>query len=64
MPPRYAENDPIDRKTPEIKNIIPVDAQKSFDMKEIIRCFVDNRDFMEVQESFAQNMVVGFARCV
>lgn len=61
-PPQYAENDPIDRKTPEIKSIIPVDAQKSFDMKAVIRSFVDNQDFMEVQEHFAQNMVVGFAR--
>lgn len=62
QPPKYAENDPIDRKTPEIRNIIPLDQQKSFDMKDIIRSFVDNGDFMEVQENFAQNMVVGFAR--
>lgn len=62
LPPKYAENDPIDRKTPEIRNIIPVDAQKAFDMKDVIRSFVDNQDFLEVQESFAQNMIVGFAR--
>lgn len=62
MPPRYAENDPVDRKTPEIKDIIPIDPQKSFDMKAVIRSFVDNQDFMEVQENFAQNIVIGFAR--
>ena len=62
MPPRYAENDPINRKTPEIRNIIPVDPQKSFDMKAVVRSFADNGDFMEVQENFAQNMIVGFAR--
>ena len=61
-PPRYAENDPADRKTPEIRDLIPVDPQKSFDMKSVIRSFVDNGDFFEVQENFAQNMVVGFAR--
>lgn len=61
-PPRYLENDPISRKTPQLKEIIPADPQKSFDMKAVIRCFVDNQDFMEVQESFAQNMVIGFAR--
>lgn len=61
-PPKYAENDPLDRKTPEIRDIIPVDPQKSFDMKKVIRSFVDNGDFFEVQESFAQNMVIGFAR--
>lgn len=53
MPPRYAENDPINRKTPEIRNIIPVDPQKSFDMKAVVRSFADNGDFMEVQENFA-----------
>ena len=31
-------------------------------MKKVIRSFVDNGDFFEVQESFAQNMVIGFAR--
>lgn len=61
-PPRYAENDPINRLTPEIQKIIPVDGQKSFDIKEVIRSFVDNHDFMEIQENFARNMVIGLAR--
>lgn len=61
-PPKYAENDPIHRKTPEIKAMIPVDGQKAFDMKEVIKTLIDNGDFMEVQENFAQNMLVGFAR--
>ena len=52
----------MDRKTPEIRDIIPLDAQKSFDIKDMIRSFVDNGDFMEVQENFATNIVVGFAR--
>ncbi|MDE8735528.1 carboxyl transferase domain-containing protein, partial [Eubacteriales bacterium DFI.9.88] len=33
-----------------------------FDMKAVIRSFVDNQDLMEVQAEFAQNMVIGFAR--
>ena len=62
LPPQYEETDPVDRKTPEIRDIIPLDAQKSFDIKDMIRSFVDNGDFMEVQENFATNIVVGFAR--
>lgn len=61
-PPKYAENDPIDRKTPEIRDVIPLSAQKSFNVKDVILSFVDNRDFMEIQENFAKNMVVGLAR--
>lgn len=61
-PPKYAENDDINRFTPEIKDMIPIDQHKSFDVKDVIRSFVDNRDFLEFQEYYAQNMVVGLAR--
>lgn len=64
MPPLYRNEvkDPVDRKTPEITELIPEDPQKGFDMKDVIRCFVDDGDFMEVQEQFAKNIIVGFAR--
>ena len=61
-PPLYAETDPITRKTPEIENIVPIDSQKAFDVKEVINALVDHGDFMEIQQNFAKNMIVGFAR--
>lgn len=61
-PPKYLINDPIDRLTPEIKSMIPIDQQKSFDMKEVIKTFVDNGDFLEFQDAYAKNIIIGLAR--
>jgi len=62
LPPVYSNEDPITRRTPEIINLIPENQNKGFDMKELITSVVDNGDFLEVQEKFAINMIIGFAR--
>lgn len=60
--PGYSGNDPVYRRIEEINEIIPADANKPYDMKEVITKIVDNGDFMEVQQFFAQNIIVGFGR--
>ncbi len=45
-----------------MNNIIPDDPGEPYDMRDIICGVVDNADFMEVQEQFAANIIVGFAR--
>lgn len=35
---------------------------ESYDMKDVIGCIVDKRDFMEVYQNFAPSLIVGFAR--
>lgn len=54
--------DPLDRLCPELARIIPEDPQAAFDVREVINTVVDRGSFMEVQERFAGNIVVGFAR--
>lgn len=44
-----------------LNTLVPEDPQKSYDMKQIITKIVDGGDFLEVQEEFAQNIIVGFA---
>ena len=61
-PPVYANNDPVDRETPILKDLIPVDSGLSYDVREIIEEVVDDRRFLEVHKDFATNIVVGFAR--
>ena len=61
-PPEYLCEDPVERLTPQVKDLLPEGPNKGYDMKDIIRATVDNADFFEVQEGFARNMVVGFAR--
>lgn len=45
-----------------IEEIIPADPKQPYDVRDIIRSIVDNSDFFEVQELFAKNIVIGFAR--
>jgi methylmalonyl-CoA carboxyltransferase large subunit len=42
--------------------VIPDDAKHPYDIREVIKRIVDFNDFMESQETFAPNMVVGFGR--
>ncbi|MEK7706302.1 MAG: acyl-CoA carboxylase subunit beta [Myxococcota bacterium] len=60
--PRREFTDDPGRRAPELASIIPENANKPYDIKQIIRAAVDDGYFFEVHELFAQNMVVGFAR--
>ncbi len=46
----------------DIERIIPPEANKPYDIRDVIRSIVDNSDFLEVQERWASNIVIGFAR--
>jgi propionyl-CoA carboxylase beta chain len=61
-PPAVPCTDPANRENLELNAIIPENPNAAYDMKEIILQTVDNRDFFEVKENFAPNIVVGFAR--
>ena len=47
---------------PRLRDIVPDDANKPYDVKDVIRLIADRDSFFEVAENFAQNVVVGFAR--
>ena len=46
----------------KISQIFPTDPSKPYDVRLIIKAIVDNSEFLEVQELFAPNIVIGFAR--
>ncbi len=54
-------DDPL-REDPELDTLVPTDPSKPYDVREIIRRVVDNGEFFEIQETFAANIVIGFAR--
>jgi propionyl-CoA carboxylase beta chain len=60
--PRGAKTDPWDRTDEALDSVVPEESNMPYDMKEIIRRVVDDGEFFEVQEHFAGNIVVGFAR--
>ena len=61
-PPFVPTADPEDRMDEELATITPDSPAKAYDMKEIIRCVVDDGQFLEIHEHWAQNIIVGFAR--
>jgi acetyl-CoA carboxylase carboxyltransferase component len=61
-PPYVPPTDDPLRMDDALDGIIPDNPNKPYDMKEIIRRVVDDGDFFEVQEHWAQNIVIGFAR--
>ncbi len=61
-PPRRECEDPLDRTDESLDTIVPVDSNKPYDIKEIIKTVVDNHYFLEVHQFFAPNIVAGFAR--
>jgi len=61
-PPVVPVSDPIDQMDEALNSIVPENPNKPYDMREVIRGIVDNKDFFEVHELYAQNILVGFAR--
>ncbi len=54
-------DDPL-RADPELDDIVPVEPNKPYDIKDVIDRVVDDGHFFEIHEDYAQNIVVGFAR--
>jgi propionyl-CoA carboxylase beta chain len=62
-PPPYAEpSDTRDRQAVELDTLIPDDPAKPYDMKQVIAYVVDDGEFLEVHERYAENIVCGLAR--
>jgi len=61
-PPRKPCNDPIDRADAVLDKLVPDQSNLPYDIKDAIHSVVDDGYFFEVQEHYARNIVVGFAR--
>ena len=60
--PYQEPTDAINRLSEKLTTIVPDEPTKAYDVKEVITEIVDNGKFFEVQEAFAKNIVVGYAR--
>jgi len=61
-PPFTATDDPVDRADDGLNSAVPESSNQPYDIRDIIHPVVDNGYFFEVQEHFAANIVIGFAR--
>ncbi len=60
-PPRGAGTDPRDRRDEALLDIVPDNANRPYDMHEVLRRVVDDGEFYEVQPDYATNIICGFA---
>ncbi|OQX55349.1 MAG: methylmalonyl-CoA carboxyltransferase [Candidatus Aminicenantes bacterium 4484_214] len=61
-PPLVESTDPVDRAEEDLNQVIPADPNQPYDIRQLIRRVVDDGNFFEIQEHYAPNIVIGFAR--
>ncbi|MCS6774659.1 MAG: acyl-CoA carboxylase subunit beta [Anaerolineae bacterium] len=61
-PPMVKPKDDPLRTDEALDSIVPDNPNKPYDMKEVINRVVDEGSFFEVQEHYATNIIIGFAR--
>lgn len=61
-PPFVPTNDPSDRADASLNSVVPESSNQPYDIRDVIRPVVDDGYFFEVQEHYAPNIVIGFAR--
>ncbi len=61
-PEGIAEDDETPDFEEKLRDIVPDDPNKPYDVKDVINLLADKRSFYEIAEQYAQNLVVGFAR--
>ena len=61
VPQSRPTDDPSDRKDEKLLEVVPDNSSKPYDMHDVIGAVVDDREFYEVHEAFARNLIVGFA---
>ena len=60
--PEWPSFDDGARIEPSLDTLVPDNANKPYDIKELILKVVDERDFFEIQDAHARNIVTGFGR--
>ncbi len=61
-PPYFEPSDPSGREDAELDRLVPDNPNKPYDIKDVITRVVDDGEFLEVHERWAENIVCGFAR--
>ncbi|MCL6581095.1 MAG: methylmalonyl-CoA carboxyltransferase [Firmicutes bacterium] len=61
-PPVVPTGDDPERTDPRLREVVPAESNKAYDVREVILSLVDGGDFFESQAWWAENMVTGFGR--
>jgi acetyl-CoA carboxylase carboxyltransferase component len=60
--PKVETGDDLNRIDQKLDELVPLNPNKAYDMKEIIHTISDNGEFLEYQPYYAQNIITGFGR--
>lgn len=60
--PYLATDDPADRIEESLRDLVPEDPDKPYDVRNIIRLITDKGKFLEIAENYAPNIIIGLAR--
>jgi propionyl-CoA carboxylase beta chain len=60
--PWHVSTDPVDREDVALDSVVPAASNLPYNIKDVIHRVVDDGKFFEVQERWARNIVIGFAR--
>ncbi len=60
--PIVATDDAWDRPTTELVGAVPANPNKPYDIRDIIKSVADDHHFLEVQDMYAMNIIIGFLR--
>ncbi|MCR9122698.1 MAG: acyl-CoA carboxylase subunit beta [Phyllobacteriaceae bacterium] len=60
--PELESHQPVEGEDRSLDTLVPDNANKPYDIKELIEKTVDEGDFFEIQADFAKNIVTGFGR--
>ena len=61
-PPVVGTQDDADRTDPDLRDVVPNEPNRAYDVRQVVLPVVDSAEFMEVHQSYAPNIIVGFAR--
>lgn len=61
-PPLIPCEDDPNREDEKLQTLVPDNPNKPYDIKKLIKSVADNNHFFEVQEHWAKNIIIGFAR--
>jgi acetyl-CoA carboxylase carboxyltransferase component len=54
--------DPMDRIEDSLNEVIPENPNQPYNVKDVIYLIVDDKEFLELHQHYAKNIVVGFAK--
>lgn len=55
------DDDPL-RNCPDLERVVPDDPNHPYDIRKVVEATVDDGHFLELFETYAENIIVGFAR--